>query len=88
MLRPAKPRMAGSSVIVAAITTRTASTTVKANPFMAGWPMRRIPSMEMTTVMPAKRTERPAVDIAVCVAPRGSWPPARLLRNRVTINRA
>ncbi len=44
--------------------------------------------MEMTTVMPAKSTARPAVEIAVCVAPRGSWPSARLLRNRVTINRA
>ncbi len=88
MLRPAKPRMAGSSVTDAAITTTRASTTVKAKPFMAGWPISRMPSIEMTTVMPAKSTARPAVAMAVSVALRGSWPSARLLRNRVTISRA
>ena len=88
MLRPAKPRMAGSRVTDAAITTSTASTTVNANPFMAGWPISRMPSMEMTTVRPANSTARPAVAIAVCVAPRASWPSARLLRNRVTISSA
>ena len=71
MLRPAKPRMAGSSVTDAAMTTSTASTTVKANPFMAGCPISRMPSIEMTTVRPANSTARPAVAIAVRVARSG-----------------
>ena len=72
--------MAGSSVSDAATVTRTASTTVNANPFMAGWPISRMPSIETTTVIPANRTARPAVAIAVEVARRGSCPAARLLR--------
>ena len=88
MLRPAKPSTAGSSVTEAAMTTSTASTTVKAKPVMAGWPISRMPSIETTTVRPANSTARPAVAIAVRVARRGSCPSARLLRNRVTMNSA
>ena len=75
-------------VTVAAMMTSTATTTVKANPVMAGWPISRMPSIETTTVMPANRTARPAVAIAVSVARCGSWPSTRLLRNRVTMNSA
>ena len=77
---PVNPRTAGSNVSDAPTMTITASTTVKANPFMDGWPISRMPSMETTTVRPAKRTARPAVAIAVVVARRGSCPRARLLR--------
>ena len=88
MLRPAKPRAAGSSVTEAAMTISRVSTTVKANPVIAGCPISSRPSIEMTTVMPANSTARPAVVIAVWVARRGSCPSARLLRNRVTMNSA
>ena len=66
--------MAGSRVSDAATVTSTASTTVNANPFMAGWPISRMPSIETTTVIPANRTARPAVPIAVEVAPSGVLP--------------
>ena len=88
MLRPAKPRTAGRRVTAAVMVTSTARTTVKANPFMAGWPISRMPSIETITVRPANSTARPAVAIAVEVASRGCCPSARLLRNRVTMSRA
>ena len=55
----------------AAMVTRTASTTVKANPFMEDWPISRMPSMETTTVSPANKTARPAV--AMAVSGRRPW---------------
>ena len=53
MLRPVKPSSAGSSVTEAAMTTSTASDTVKANPVRDGWPTSRMPSIETMTVRPA-----------------------------------
>jgi hypothetical protein len=88
MLRPAKPRTAGSSVTDAHMMTRTTRTAENARPGVNGWFISSMPSSEMTTVMPANITARPAVAIEVSTARRGSWPSARLLRNRVTMNRA
>jgi hypothetical protein len=80
--------MAGSRVTEAAMTMSTAGITVNANPVMDGCLMSRMPSIETITVSPANRTARPAVVIAVRVARRGSWPCARLPRNRVTMSSA
>ena len=62
------------------MTTSRASTTVNEKPVRAGWPTKRMPSIEIMTMMPAKSTDRPAVDIAVTVARLGSSPRARPLR--------
>ena len=43
---------------------------------------------EITTVNPAKSTERPAVSIAICTDSRTSWPAWSCSRNRVTISSA
>ena len=74
MLRPAKPRSAGSSVTEATIVMSTARDTVKAKPLRAACPTSTMPSMETRTVRPARTTARPAVAIAVSVASRGSCP--------------
>ena len=88
MLRPVKPSSAGSSVTEAVMTSSTASDTVKAKPFREARPTSRMPSIETMTTRPANTTARPAVAIAPTVARRGSWPSARLLRNRVTMSSA
>ena len=78
---PAKPSSAGSSVIDAIIVTATtiggadgeAATRTPTS-------MTSMPSSEMTTVVPANRTARPAVSMATAVAllgaeRRGGGPP-------------
>ena len=70
MLRPAKPSSAGSSVSAASMTASTVTTAEKATPGTYGWFIVSMPSSEMTTVMPANTTERPAVAIATATAPR------------------
>jgi hypothetical protein len=58
------------------------------NPATKATPINSIPSSEMTTVVPANRTARPAVLMATAVASppsRPAWMPSRY---RVTMNRA
>ena len=43
-------------------------------PATSGMPMSNMPSSEITTVIPAKITARPAVSIAASVAARGGIP--------------
>ena len=50
--------------------------------------MTSMPSSEMTTVVPAKSTARPAVSMAISVDASMLWPLCRFSRNRVTMNRA
>ena len=50
--------------------------------------MISMPMREMTTVVPAKSTARPAVSMAMSVAVSMLWPLCRFSRNRVTMNSA
>jgi hypothetical protein len=59
-----------------------------ARPFTKLSPMISMPSSEMTTVVPAKVTARPAVSMANDVANSLLWPLFRFSRNRVTMNSA
>ena len=85
---PAKPSIAGRSVSAAMRTISTAAMHPVASPIMYGWPMRKSPKRLMTTVQPAKRTERPAVIEAVTTASRGSRPSKMPWRYRVTMKSA
>ena len=51
-------------------------------------PMTSMPSSEMTTVNPAKSTERPAVSMAIWTDSRTVWPAWSCSRYRVTISSA
>ena len=64
---PSSPINAGSSVTEPAITTATAAAAATPRPATNGTPMNSMPSSEMTTVAPAKTTERPAESIAAAV---------------------
>ena len=88
MVRPANPSIAGSSVIDASITMATVTDVPTARPFTKSTPMRNRPRSEITTVMPANTTARPAVSIARTTACSGSSPSSRPCRYRVTMNSA
>ncbi len=60
---PAKPRSAGSRVRDATAVTATTVAAAAASPVMNARPMRTMPSSEMTTVVPANATARPAVSM-------------------------
>ncbi len=62
---PAKPTSAGSSVSDAATVTATTDAAPIARPVTKVTPMRSMPSSEMTTVVPANSTDRPAVSRAM-----------------------
>ena len=65
---PTKPSSAGSSVTDASMVNNTVIDAPIAKPFMNDTPMINMPNSEMTTVVPAKITARPAVLIASAVA--------------------
>ena len=67
---PAKPSSAGSSVTDATIVTATTEAAPMANPVTKLTPMINMPISEMTTVVPANTTARPAVSMAIDVASR------------------
>ena len=50
--------------------------------------MMSSPINEMTTVVPANSTDRPAVSMATMVEASTEWPLWRFSRKRVTMNRA
>jgi hypothetical protein len=85
---PAKPSRAGSSVSDATIVTATTVAAPIASPVMKLICMMSMPSSEMTTVVPAKDTARPAVSMATTVDCSVPMPLCRFSRNRVTMNRA
>ena len=85
---PAKPRRAGSSVSEATAVTATTVAAAAASPVTNARPMRTMPSSEMTTVVPANATARPAVSRATTVASSIEAPLCRFSRNRVTMNSA
>jgi hypothetical protein len=64
-------RTAGSRVIAASIVMRTPSEIPTARPCTAGTLISSIPRTAMTTVEPAKTTERPAVSAASATALSG-----------------
>ena len=67
------------------ITTEVAAT---ARPCTNATPMSSMPSSEITTVMPANSTDRPAVSMAMPMDSRTSWPVWSCSRYRVTISSA
>ncbi len=66
----------------------TVAAAATATPFISGWRSTSRPSMPMTTVVPAVRTDRPAVRMARSPASAGATPARRYSRNRVTMNSA
>ena len=85
---PAKPSSAGSSVSEATSVIATTTAMPMARPETKLSCMISMPSSEMTTVVPANTTARPAVSIAISVESSMLWPLCRFSRNRVTMNRA
>ena len=77
MLVPTKPSMAGRRVTDPIIVTSTTAAEPTATPSRNGRFIRSMPRTEMTTVVPAKRTARPAVLMATTVARSGSMPACR-----------
>jgi hypothetical protein len=77
---PTTASSAGSSVTDAAIMTSTVSDVAIARPCSGRSPMTSNPSSEMTTVLPAIRTERPAVVIVSVSAAALSAPAPSAVR--------
>ena len=71
MLRPTNPKTAGSKVTAASIVMRTPSAMPTARPRTAGTLISSMPRTAMTTVVPAKTTDRPAVSAASATALSG-----------------
>lgn len=71
---PARPSRAGSKVIEAMTVKTTAMAEPMPMPRMKPSPMTNMSRTEMTTVMPAKSTARPAVSRAWPAAASGSIP--------------
>ena len=68
--------------------TATTEAAAMASPEMNARFISNMPSSEMTTVLPAKATARPAVSRAMTVAFSVEAPAWRFSRNRVTMKRA
>ncbi len=85
---PAKPMRAGSRVSEATTVRATVTEALTARPCTKGTPIRSMPRREMTTVMPANSTERPAVSMAMPTDSRTSWPAWSCSRYRVMIKSA
>ena len=88
MRRPIMPSSAGRSVSEANMVKATASAEATAGPRRKVTPSRSMPSSATITVVPAKKTARPAVSIAVTTASWTSSPSRRPERNRVTTKSA
>jgi hypothetical protein len=82
-LGPRYESSAGSRLIAASITTRTAIAAESATPYMYDKPVRKRPRTAMTTVRPAMITLRPAVVTASTIASWRSLPSFIAERNRV-----
>ena len=80
MLRPTKPSSAGSSVTDASIVVSTPIAMPMATPRMIDVFISSRPSTEITTVVPANSTARPAVSSACTTLRSGSSPAARFSR--------
>jgi hypothetical protein len=80
MFFPTKPMTAGRRVTDASIVTSTVAAPPIATPSTNAKPISRMPSREMTTVVPANRTARPAVTNAARFAVSGSSPDWRCWR--------
>ena len=85
---PAKPSRAGSRVSEAIIVMATTTAAPMARPETKLSCMISMPMREMTTVVPANSTARPAVSMAMSVDDSMLWPLCRFSRNRVTMNSA
>ena len=76
----ARPSSAGSRVTELIIVSSTVAAAPRPRPETIRMPMSSMPSSEITTVIPANTTARPAVPAAASIAARGgrpSWTPAR-----------
>ena len=88
MALPEKPSKAGRRVSAARRTSNTATMQAVASPIMYACPMRKRPKREITTVLPAKSTDRPEVMMEAITASRGVRPSKRPCRYRVAMNSA
>ncbi len=77
---PANPRSAGSSVSDATAVTKTTTAAAPARPVMNDSPISTMPSNEITTVVAANATARPAVSSATTVASSTDAPLCRFSR--------
>ena len=80
ILSPANPSRAGSKVSEAATVMATTRAAPSARPDTKVMPISSMPSSEMTTVVPANSTERPAVSCAIATDSRTVWPPCSCSR--------
>jgi hypothetical protein len=85
---PAKPNSAGSSVREANTVTATTEAAPTARPCTKLTPMSSMPNSEITTVVPANSTDRPAVSMAMAIDSRTVWPLWSCSRYRVTMSSA
>ena len=85
---PKTPSSAGSRVTAASTVKTTVSAEATARPFRKLTPRTRMPSSAMHTVLPANRTARPEVSMALTAASSGVSPDCRPRRCLVTMNRA
>ena len=85
---PANPSSAGSRVSDAARTVSTVAEAPTARPWMNLRPITHMPSTLITTVMPAKKTARPAVSMASTVASSSGKPRFSPSRYLVMMNNA
>ncbi len=74
MFRPTNPRTPGNRVTEASMVTSTAAAPPTAIPWTNENPISRIPKREITTVVPAKSTALPAVEMDSTIASSGGSP--------------
>jgi hypothetical protein len=86
--RPKKPSRAGSRVREAVMVSTTTRAADRATPYRKATWRANMPSRAMQTVMPATKTARPDVSSARATESSTLAPCSRLLRWRVTMNRA
>ena len=85
---PNTPSSAGSRVTAASTVNTTVSAEATARPFRKLTPRTRMPSSAMHTVLPANRTARPEVSMALTAASSGVSPACKPRRCLVTMKSA
>ena len=85
---PTAPNSAGSSVSAAITVNATTTAAATATPYRKLTPSANIPSIAITTIIPANSTARPEVSIASTTASSRLTPRRVACRKRVTMNSA
>ena len=84
---PRTARTAGRNVSEPMVATNTTSIAPRASDTNIGCSVNVSPARETSTVIPAKKTARPVVLLAVVIASYFSLPASRSLRKRLTMKR-